>query len=158
MSKARWEEFEYVVRDAEPPLRALSESESAQRPRPGGWSPKEIVGHLIDSAANNHQRFVRAQFTDDLVFEGYAQDDWVRVQRYQEAPWDELIDLWKAYNLHLLRVVSAIPEDALTRRRERHNLHQVAWRTVPESEPTTLKYFIDDYVGHLKHHLGQIHG
>ena len=44
------------------------------------WSPREIVGHLIDSAANNHQRFVRAQFTDDLVFSGYQQAEWVGVQ------------------------------------------------------------------------------
>ena len=82
--------------------------------------------------------------------------NWARTKRYQEAPWDELIRLWRAYNLHLLRVVEAIPEDALALRRTRHNLHQIAWRTVPESEPTTLEYFIDDYVGHLKHHLGQI--
>lgn len=156
MSSPRWKEFENVVRSAEERLRALSEAESGKRPGPGKWSPKEVLGHLIDSAANNHQRFVRALFTDDLVFPGYAQDDWVRVQRYREAPWDELIGLWTAYNLHLLRVVSAIPDDTLTRRRTRHNLHQIAWRTVPESEPATLEYFIEDYVGHLLHHLGQI--
>ena len=158
MSDEKWKEFESVVRIAEARLLALTEAESEKRPRPGKWSPKEVLGHLIDSAANNHQRFVRAQFTDDLVFPGYAQDDWVRVQRYQEAPWEELIRLLKAYNLHLLRVVAAIPEDALTRRRTRHNLHQLAWRAVPESEAVTLEVFIHDYVGHLKHHLGQIPG
>ena len=78
------------------------------------------------------------------------------MQRYQEAEWEELVRLWKAYNLHLSRVVSAIPDEVLHRERTRHNLHRLAWRTVPESEPVTLAYFIGDYVAHLEHHLAQI--
>jgi hypothetical protein len=79
---------------AELALKAISDEASRVSPAPGKWSPREIVGHLIDSASNNHQRFVRAQFQDDLVFSGYDQDRWVAVQRYQEAPWSELID-WR---------------------------------------------------------------
>jgi hypothetical protein len=67
---------------------------------PGKWSTKEVVGHLIDSAANNHQRFVRAQWTDDLLCPTYAQDEWVRTQRYQEAPWPDLVELFRTYNRH----------------------------------------------------------
>ena len=66
----------------------------------GSWTKKEILGHLIDSAAINHQRFVRAQFTDDLVFDGYVQDDWVKVQDYQNRDWRELVELWHGYNRH----------------------------------------------------------
>ena len=136
-------------------LTLIEDAASGRRPAPTTWSPKEVIGHLIDSAANNHGRFVRAQSEDDLVFAGYGQDDWVRVQRYGDAPWPALLELWRAYNLHLAHVIAAIPPADLTRQRRRHNLHQIAWRTVSEQEPVTLGWFIADYIAHLRHHLAQ---
>lgn len=145
-----------LVAEATPRLEAISDAD-ASRPRSAGkWSRKEIVGHLIDSASNNHGRFVRAQFSDDLVCPTYEQDAWVRAQRYGEAPWAELVSLWSLTNLHLARVIEAIPPKIRSRGRIRHNLHEVAFRTIPASEPTTLEYFIQDYVVHLEHHLAQI--
>jgi DinB superfamily len=135
---------------------AIAESRAAVRPPSGGWSAKEIVGHLIDSASNNHQRFVRAQFQDDLVFLGYAQDEWVSTQRYQDAPWLDLLTLWRSFNVHLARVMDAMPADVRTRERARHNLDELAWRPVPGDRPVTLDYFMGDYVGHLRHHIEQI--
>jgi hypothetical protein len=122
------------------------------------WSAKETIGHLIDSAANNHQRFVRAQFKDDLVFEGYAQEDWVRAQRYNEEPWPLLVGLWRLYNLHLAHVMRHAPESARTLLRERHNLHEIGWAEVSREEPSTLEHLMLDYVSHLKSHLRQILG
>jgi DinB superfamily len=150
------EDFESVLRSAPAHLLALTLAESEASRAPGKWSPKEIIGHLIDSAANNHQRFVRAQFTSDLVFPGYAQNEWVAVQHYQQAAWPALVQLWLSYNLHLLRIVARIPEAKLTELRHEHNLDQIAWQTVARSEATTLEYFIRDYINHLKHHLRQI--
>jgi hypothetical protein len=147
-----------VIERSTTKLLALSEGESGRHPAPGKWSPREVIGHLIDSASNNHQRFVRAQFQSDLIFSGYEQDAWVRVQRYQSAPWAELVTLWRTFNLHLVRVMAAIPEPVRTREHHRHNLDQVAWQAVPKEEPATLDYFMEDYVGHLKHHLRQILG
>jgi hypothetical protein len=51
--------------------------------------------------------------------------------------------------------MEAVDQEGLTRQRVRHNLHELAWQTVPASEPATLDYFMRDYVGHLKHHLAQ---
>jgi hypothetical protein len=141
-----------------PRLLALSDADTVRRPMPGKWSPREIIGHLIDSASNNHQRFVRAGSAEDLVHPGYDQDRWVEVQDYQRAPWSELVSLWAAFNRHIARVMASIPEDARTRVRARHNLHEVAWRPVPPTEPATLGYFMNDYVDHLEHHLAQILG
>jgi len=149
-------DFRRLVERSAEALLAISEADSARRLAPGKWSPKEIVGHLIDSASNNHQRFVRAQFKDDLIFPGYDQQAWVTAQRYQEAPWPALVELWRAFNLHLARVMAATPEAARLREHRQHNFHQIAWQTVPEDEPTTLDYFMRDYVTHLRHHLGQI--
>lgn len=147
-----------AVEAATPRLLALTEAEASRAPAPGKWSPKEVIGHLVDSASNNHQRFVRAQFTDDLVFPGYAQEAWVAAQRYAAAPWTELVELWRSFNLHLARVIEAIPPSVRLGERRRHNLDELAWKAVPREEPTTLEYFLRDYVAHLNHHLGQIPG
>jgi hypothetical protein len=137
-------------------LSALSDSEAAMPPAPGKWSPKQVIGHLIDSASNNHQRFVRANFTEDLIFAGYDQEKWVTLGDYANAPWNSLLSLWREFNLQIARVMDATPVSARDVPRTRHNLHQVAWSTVPEGQPATLAYFMNDYVDHLEHHLEQI--
>jgi hypothetical protein len=149
-------ELRAAVERAAAALLALPEAQSARPRAPGKWSPKEVIGHLIDSAAVNHQRFVRASSQDDLVFPTYAQDEWVAAQRYREAPWEELVELWRRYNRHIAWVMEGVPEAVRFRSHRRHNLHQIAWQVVPEGETTTLDYLMRDYVGHLKHHLRQV--
>jgi hypothetical protein len=145
--------------DRAAPLLLTLDDEVSRRPRaPGKWSPRQIIGHLIDSACNNHGRFVRAQLQDDLVFPGYEQDAWVAVQRYQDVPWAELVALWAAYNRHIARIMSAALESELTRSRARHSLDAIAWQPVPVNRPATLAYFMRDYIGHLHHHLKQVLG
>jgi hypothetical protein len=146
------------VAGATPALLALGETASAERPAPGRWSPREIIGHLIDSASNNHGRFVRGQLQDDLVFPGYAQDRWVEVQRYQDTPWAELVELWGRFNLHIARVMESAPEEVRLRPRTSHNFHQIGFVTIPSDRPATLDHLMRDYVDHLEHHLRQILG
>lgn len=136
----------FAVRQARPQLCFLTEAEAATQPTPGKWSPKEIIGHLIDSAANNHQRFVRAQqgLTDLLAYR-YTQDFWVKTQDYRTANWPQLIALWHAYNTHLAHVVARIQPEFL-------DTPLLAWG----DEPVTLRFVAEDYVRHLQHHLGQI--
>ena len=149
-------DFRETIETAEKRLLAISEQQSRISRAEGKWSPKEIIGHLIDSAANNHQRFVCAQFHDELTFAGYEQENWVRVQGYNQEPWHQLVQLWKHYNLHLLHVMSMVPEQTRTKPRSTHNLDQIAWKTIAKQEYVTLDYFMRDYVAHMKNHLGQI--
>ena len=137
-------------------LRNITDVDAELRPSSGAWSAKEIIGHLIDSASNNHQRFVRARWQDDLIFDGYQQDGWVAAQRYNETDWHELLDLWALFNRHLARVMDAVPDDVRLRVHTRHNLYERAWTVVAVDQPTTLDYFMRDYVGHLHHHLRQL--
>lgn len=143
---------------ATPRLLAIGEGASAACPAPGKWSPREIIGHLIDSASNNHQRFVRAALTDDLVFPGYEQNAWVDLQRYAETPWTELLAFWISFNQHIARVMAAVPEEARLRVRRKHNLDQIATHAPKTPEQATLEYFMADYVDHLELHLRQILG
>ena len=145
-----------AVDAALPRLQRLGDDASTRRPGPGKWSPREVIGHLIDSASNNHQRFVRSQFQDDLVFDGYEQDRWVETQRYQQAPWAELLTLWAAFNRHLARVMAATPAERRWRVHTTHNLDRIGFRPVPSGAPATLEYFMEDYVLHLQHHVNRI--
>lgn len=128
-------------------LGRFSEAEGETRPSPERWSRKEVLGHLIDSAANNHQRFVRGQIAGSRHFPEYEQEQWVRVQHYQTSPWAELITLWRAYNSHLLRVVEAMPEEG-----------RRAICRVGEGPEVTVAWLIVDYVDHLEHHLRKMLG
>lgn len=145
-----------IVDDAAARLMTIDERAAARPRAPGKWSPKAIVGHLIDSAINNHARFVRAQLQDDLVFPGYDQDAWVRVQRYDERAWPELVEAWRAYNGQLVEVMRAAAQAEIDRPRARHNLDQIGFQSLPAGESATLGFLMRDYVAHLQHHLRQI--
>jgi hypothetical protein len=126
-------------------LQRLGEREASEPRAPGKWSPKEILGHLIDSASNNHQRFIRAQLAQTLRLPGYEQERWVVTQRYREQPWLDLVQLWSWYNRHLAHVIAAIPENC------RHTSCEIG-----SDPPVTLAHVALDYVGHIQHHLRQI--
>jgi|SRR5580700_1887440 hypothetical protein len=95
-----------VIDAAEPRLRKVSEAESEKPVLSGGWSRKQVLGHLIDSASNNHQRFVRAVLQSSLDFPGYEQDENIRLQAPQQADWLLLISLWAAYNRYLAHIIA----------------------------------------------------
>ncbi len=139
------DEFTNQIKTASEQLAQITDADAAQIPAPGKWSKKQILGHLIDSAANNHQRFVRVQLVDGLSLLGYAQNDWVEVQQYNRAAWSDLLALWKHYNQHLLHVIAQIPAEKLA------NTLRVG-----DGEPVTLRFLVEDYVRHLQNHLRQI--
>jgi hypothetical protein len=111
---------------------------------------------LIDSAANNHARFVIGQLKDDLVFPGYDQNGWVRTNHYQQRAWSDLVQLWRSYNLHLHHLMTHADRAKLSTPCTLHTLQEIAFKTVPKAEPVTLEYLMKDYVDHMKHHLAQI--
>ena len=137
-------------------LAEISEKKSELPPAPGKWSPKEIIGHLIDSASNNHQRFVRIQFKDDMFFPVYIQDNWVSIQNYKHESWEQLINLWKYYNLHIAHVVGNIPPDLLNLKITKYKSEDISWIPATDENKFTLDYLIRDYEGHLRHHLNQV--
>ena len=138
-------ELARVVAAAEPLLRQVGEEESGQRVLAGGWSRKQLLGHLIDSASNNHQRFVRAALADALEFPAYDTPGCVRVQAVENAGWAMLVDLWASYNRYLAHVIRHLPADKL----------EVMCR-IGSNAPVSLRYLAEDYMRHLVHHLSQL--
>ena len=144
-----------AVEAATPRLLAIADADAGRAPADGKWSPREVIGHLVDSAANNHQRFVRGQLQDDLVFLGYAQEDWVRIQDYAHAPWEDLVELWRLYNRHLARVMELAPAARRLEPRAKHNIQEIGF-AAPVEATATLDGIMLDYVEHLLHHLRQL--
>ncbi len=126
-------------------LAAISNEHAGGKPAPHSWSKKEELGHLIDSAANNHQRIVRAQLEDNLALPGYDGDQWVELHGYQNRDWTDLIASWRAGNSQLLAAAESAPAGAWS-----HTL------SVGGSEPMTLRFVLDDYVDHMASHLRHI--
>ncbi len=130
-----------IVREL-PHLRGLSE-ERASIPRgEGKWTPKEELGHLIDSAANNHLRFVGGATAAEFRGPSYAQDEWVRIHGYRGMPWEEIVAFWFQYNRLLVRLIAAIPAGRLE-----------TPCTIGAGAPVTLGYLVEDYVIHMQHHI-----
>lgn len=124
-------------------LRNIAETEFSYKTAPEKWSKKELLGHLIDSATNNHQRFVRTQFETPVIF--YEQDLWVSLQQYQQESSELLINLWELYNRHLAHVIKNIPPE-----------HLAKITIGRERKAHTLQFVLEDYLSHLEHHLKQI--
>jgi hypothetical protein len=134
-----------AVEGSRPRLEAISEQEAGQPLKPSGWSRKQTLGHLIDSASNNHQRFVRCLLEGGLAgWPSYKQDAWVETGHYQEAPWAGLVEFWCGYNRVLERILRHASAEKLKLRCQ-----------VGESDQS-LGEVAEMYVKHMEHHLEQI--
>jgi hypothetical protein len=133
----------FIVKVAPDLLLEISEENMSKKALPDKWSKKEILGHLIDSATNNHQRFIRAQFESKPEI-SYDQNKWNEFSFYQEIERTQIILFWTIYNRQLLEIIKRIPEERLM------NQVKVGEKLL------RLEYLIVDYVEHLEHHLKQV--
>ena len=135
-----------VIAEAEPRLRAIAEPAAGAAPAdPKGWSKKQELGHLADSAINNRVRFIKAALEGEFTGPSYDGVGWVKLGCYATTPWQDLIDLWKSLNQSLAAVLEAIPADRFT-----------AQCRIGDGDPVTLEFLIDDYIVHMQHHLDHI--
>jgi hypothetical protein len=138
-------ELRSLINEIPPRLSQLPTSEAEHKPSVSTWSPKQELGHLLDSAANNHQRIVRTQLEDKPKMPGYDGDAWVELHQYQQRNWQEMIELWRTLNQQLLAAAEAAPDPAWSRT-----------CTIADSQPLTLKFVLEDYIAHMLHHLRHI--
>lgn len=140
---------EYLERTIDrelPHLQSLTDDQASVSLR-GAWTRKEELGHLIDSATNNHARFVTVALEDGYRGRSYDADGWVRVHGYAHMPWATLVDLWYSLNSLIAEVVRNIPEDRLP-----------ATCEIGDSGELTLAFLIEDYIVHMQHHVDQMLG
>ena len=137
--------FQTALAAAERALSAVTEQQARQPARPGGWLRKEELGHLLDSAQNNHQRIALAAINGAYAGPEYTQNAWVDLHGYRTMEWAEILAFWKMRNQLIHRVIANIPEDRLS-----------APVRIGDSPAMTLSAWIDDYLQHMAHHVAQI--
>ncbi|WP_019914815.1 DinB family protein [Paenibacillus sp. HW567] len=138
--------LQLLVKKVPAAFASLSDEEAAA-PRPGGkWSKQQLLGHLCDSAINNLSRFINVQYEPQpLSLALYAQNEWMAAQQYGDAPRGEILNLWVSVNQSILRVISSLTSDQLA-----------LLFLLNSGEMVTLKWLIEDYLDHMRHHLSQI--
>jgi hypothetical protein len=139
------ENIRELITIAQPKLLEISLESARHKVSLDTWSKQEILGHLIDSTLNNHQRFVRGALNVAENFPTYNQNRWVEIQGYNEMNWADLVYLLVQCNFHLCRVLDCLPEEALTNP-----------CNIGKESPVALGFVIEDYLRHLKLHMGQI--
>ena len=136
--------LEYLCDTIPTILENIPETGFAIKPALNKWSKKEILGHLIDSATNNHQRFIKTQFEiEPLIF--YDQNNWNRCSNYNEIDSKHLISFWTIYNRHLIEIIKRIAKENYKKE-----------CNIGKEKKVSLEWLIEDYVRHLEHHLKQI--
>ena len=137
--------FKTAIAAAEKSLSAITEELASQPARTGGWLRKEELGHLLDSAQNNHQRIALAAINCEYAGPEYAQNAWVDLHGYRTMTWTELLAFWKTRNQMLHRIIANIPEERLS-----------SWVRIGDSPAMTLSAWIDDYLHHMADHVTQM--
>ena len=140
------ERIEKLTRELPALLLLIPAEEFESRPAPGKWSKKEVLGHLVDSASNNHHRFVRIQY-QHVPHIAYHQDEWVRLQNYQDEPREDVVTLWAAFNKHLAHVIKNIST-------ANYLLKGDTGKDAPSE--VTLEWLVEDYLKHMEYHLKQV--
>jgi hypothetical protein len=109
------------------------------------WTLKEIMGHLIDSASNNHQRFVRMQIKDKLDFPDYDNEVWLGIGSYNTMPFSDLLNLFRYYNRLIGHIIRHIHEKSLSN----------TWRIPIDGVPKniTLEGLVRHYLEHIEGHI-----
>ena len=149
-------EWQKKIFEIEKQLTSIDKDLAKTRSELNKWCINEILGHLIDSAINNHRRFILMQIQDNLIFEGYEQDKWVELQNYIIKDLRTLIETWEILNLNIISSLMEVNPSIWRKEYEVHSFDEILWKEIPKTIPATPEYFVKDYFGHLVHHLKQI--
>lgn len=136
--------FRIMLREAPLRLAKISSEAAGLRPTADGWSPKQELGHLLDSAIMNHQRLLRVLTEDNPTLADYDGVFCEAAHHYQARNWQELIETWRTLNAHFLWAIEGAAESAWQR------------PCVFDGKPVTLEFLVSDYIRHAQHHLQHI--
>ena len=148
--KSITQELLNLIKEWEPKLLALPEEVITERRNSQNRTIKQIVGHMVDSASNNTHRIIHLQYQQSpLIFPDYANlgnnDRWIAIQNYQDEEWNNLVQLWKYTNIHIIHVIQNINTEKLDN----------VWISAL-NEKISLKAMVVDFPRHFKLHCDEI--
>ena len=129
-----------------PILKEINDADFSMKSSPEKWSKKEELGHLIDSAQNNIQRFIRVQ-CEENVHILYHPDNWVLMNDYQNIELKKLVELWYLLNQQIISILQKMPKE------KQETL--MSYSKDASIKDSTL-FIAEDYLKHMEHHLESI--
>jgi uncharacterized damage-inducible protein DinB len=119
----------------------LSDDDAMARYAPGKWSIKEVLGHITDAERIFAYRALRIGREDATPMEGFDENAYVAVSRFDHRPLGELLADFEAIRAATLRLLRGFGPDAWER------------RGVANARPVSLRALVYIMAGHVQHHM-----
>ena len=123
-------------------IKGLTPQELHAFPVPGTWSIQQIVVHLLDSDLIASHRMKRIIAEDNPLLIGYDETKAAKSLFYENEPLDEVLKLFELNRAQMGRIFRQLPDATF----QRHGTHN-------ERGTVRLGQLIEDYAGHVDHHL-----
>lgn len=114
--------------------------------RPGSWTVRQVVHHIVDANLNNYTRFKLALTEDNPIIKPYLEDRWADLADAKAGDMRPALDLLSALHNRWVQGMRLMEEGDW----RRCFFHPDQDRSVPLFEAAAL------YAWHGEHHLGQI--
>lgn len=122
-------------------FRGLDETQAGRPYAPGKWSPKEVLGHVIDTERVFAYRAMRFARGDRTPLPGFEQDDYIKPGAFDARAIGDLVDEFTAVRAASLALFSGLPADA------------VGATGVANENPMSVRAIVWVVAGHERHHV-----
>jgi len=122
-------------------LRALTPEQTFKRYAGGKWSIREVVGHIIDAERIFAYRALRFARNDRTPLHGFEQDGYIAPGRFDERPWEDLLEELEVVRRGVLLLLGGFDEAAWLR------------RGVASGAEITVRALAYVIAGHELHHM-----
>lgn len=137
--------IEATPTDLRAAVAGLDESQLETPYRPGGWTVRQVVHHLVDSHVNSFVRFRWALTEDSPKIKVYDQDAWSELPDSREAPIEMSLSLLGALHERWIFFLRRMTDEDFERTFEHPD-----WGTVRLDQTLAL------YAWHGDHHVAHV--
>jgi hypothetical protein len=118
-----------------------NEAQSEKAYAPGKWTPKELLGHIIDTDRIMAFRALCICRGEQAALPGFDQDSYMAAVNFNKIPLEDLLDDFELERKSLLSMIRLLPEAAFYR------------KGIANDTTISVSALLHIIVGHTAHHL-----
>jgi uncharacterized damage-inducible protein DinB len=126
-------------------VRGLSDEQLDTPYRPGGWTVRQVVHHLVDSHINSYVRFKLALTEEEPTIKPYDENRWVELADAKHARPEESLALFDALHQKWVLLLRSMTDGDFSRTFKH-----------PEQGVVRLDRMLGLYAWHGRHHTAHI--